>query len=1074
MPSIANFRYSSTLTFLFACAVVIPVSSDAAISDVVRLPIPVGAAATLLDTVNESLPPNNAPGLPIPAGSTLIDVSDSGKQFLFSSMDPNVVANQETIPATTNLYWLDISQGLNKAQVRLVTHFAGSINASTGFVGIGNGLVEPFEPLTADLSSDGYTVVFDSRVNAHDYDASVPAENDQPTMAAFFDLYTQELEVPGTIDVFTWSAKALDPANNITAVSLLNARGKAKAVEAQPQPTDMPGPNPNAPMVVGIFQEYRILHDIQNPPPELFTRGFEFDILTENKGISQRGDRVLYACVLPAGWIDSKRPLIKDNEPSLIDAPFTELTTDGFLVSHRSVNPGAANVESAGRTNTVTLNKHRNALGNIHNQLPNPEPYPGNGVYLNNEIFSAEFLQLSGDGNRVVYSTRQTGANLIEGVLDSNISQDVFTHDVRLAKNILVSRTDGEPNKAAGYAQADYDVNVYIYGGTYEFLDSMNHSVSNDGDIIAMTSSAGSLVKDLVNNNVELTERIAIFPDSGVRIQLIQQNPYDIYAFKISEGKTLLINTPNGIANTNLNASFDGMSSDGKHLLFSTAANNFYEPPFQDPHYPPFAGGPLDPNFLLGGFNNLWERDIEKHQSSLVSTSDDGKSSGNQLVTPAPVPAGARETLSNISSSGRLVLFSSGSNNLVSGIYDPGFKGGVFLRDMSKGKTTLMSASASANVPSSGLFTETAISTDDEQGYARVFMGGTQAVDMQTEWRNEDIPSLTPHIYAIEYPRLSLPSSATNHAIVAMTGEFDFNRVFEYRGARRTIKASPGSIFEDFYAAARVATGDVNGDGVVDYIYGAGPNYKPLVVIRDGKTNAEINRFLAFSPMFTGGIYVGAGDVDRDGFADVLVSSGPGMRATVNLFSGRRGYQLPSPALGLVNTNGIRVAGGDINGDGYADILIGSGEQQAGEVRAYSGKAVIEESDNPLLRVINVGDTESLVPTGIYVAAADMTGDGIADIVTGSDVAPAVRIFDGLTGQLMQNPLDLGSRYAGGIRVAARGGLLIAANGPGKPPLMKILKRSYSGRWKLLDTIAPNGTPTLYGPYKTVNGLFVG
>ena len=55
------------------------------------------------------------PALPIPAGATLIDVSDSGKQVLFSSPDPNIVPGQQTVPFLPgdpgNLFWMDLSAG---------------------------------------------------------------------------------------------------------------------------------------------------------------------------------------------------------------------------------------------------------------------------------------------------------------------------------------------------------------------------------------------------------------------------------------------------------------------------------------------------------------------------------------------------------------------------------------------------------------------------------------------------------------------------------------------------------------------------------------------------------------------------------------------------------------------------------------------------------------------------------------------------------------------------------------------------------------------------------------------------
>src|SRR6188474_1647610 len=85
----------------------------------------------------------------------------------------------------------------------------------------------------------------------------------------------------------------------------------------------------------------------------------------------------------------------------------------------------------------------------------------------------------------------------------------------------------------------------------------------------------------------------------------------------------------------------------------------------------------------------------------------------------------------------------------------------------------------------------------------------------------------------------------------------------------------------------RSAEGDVNGDGVPDLILAPGPNGGSVIFVFDGKTGARINAFAAIttgqSPGFIGqsilfgtnsggtnlnvGFFVGAGDVNGDGFA---------------------------------------------------------------------------------------------------------------------------------------------------------------------------------------------------------------
>lgn len=99
-------------------------------------------------------------------------------------------------------------------------------------------------------------------------------------------------------------------------------------------------------------------------------------------------------------------------------------------------------------------------------------------------------------------------------------------------------------------------------------------------------------------------------------------------------------------------------------------------------------------------------------------------------------------------------------------------------------------------------------------------------------------------------------------------------------GSATNFVAYPG-----FLGGVRVSAGDVNGDGTPDIVTGAGPGGGPHVKIFFVNTSgAAINRtsetgFYAYDPSFTGGIFVDAGDVDKDGLADIVTGARPGRRA---------------------------------------------------------------------------------------------------------------------------------------------------------------------------------------------------
>jgi hypothetical protein len=106
------------------------------------------------------------------------------------------------------------------------------------------------------------------------------------------------------------------------------------------------------------------------------------------------------------------------------------------------------------------------------------------------------------------------------------------------------------------------------------------------------------------------------------------------------------------------------------------------------------------------------------------------------------------------------------------------------------------------------------------------------------------------------------------------------------------------------------ASGAVDGDGRADIITGAGAGGSPRVRVFSGAGGAVLSEFLAFDPGFTGGVHVAAGDLDRDGRADVITVAGPGGGPDARAFhisgntghlvaSGvipiRRNWKLPSP-----------------------------------------------------------------------------------------------------------------------------------------------------------------------------------
>ena len=211
-------------------------------------------------------------------------------------------------------------------------------------------------------------------------------------------------------------------------------------------------------------------------------------------------------------------------------------------------------------------------------------------------------------------------------------------------------------------------------------------------------------------------------------------------------------------------------------------------------------------------------------------------------------------------------------------------------------------------------------------------------------------------------------------------------RVAVFDGATGKMIASFFAFGNGFAGGVSVAVGDVTGDGVADIIVGAGAGGGPHVKVFDGRTFAEVRSFFAFDRNFTGGVRVAAGDVDGDGKADIVTAAGPGGGPQVKVF---RGTDLSVAfdffAYSPTFAGGVTVAVGDVNGDGFADIITGAGPGGGSHVKVFDGKTGSLRGSLMAFRQDFAG--------GVSVAATDADGDGKADIAVGAGRRPARRHF---------------------------------------------------------------------------------
>jgi hypothetical protein len=158
----------------------------------------------------------------------------------------------------------------------------------------------------------------------------------------------------------------------------------------------------------------------------------------------------------------------------------------------------------------------------------------------------------------------------------------------------------------------------------------------------------------------------------------------------------------------------------------------------------------------------------------------------------------------------------------------------------------------------------------------------------------------------------------------------------------------------------------MNDDGFADVAVSAGFAGGPRVSLWDGKALANlqfhnlVSDFFVFDPVLRNGSYVAIGDVNGDGFGDLIAGAGPGGGPQVKIFSGK---DLLNAAIGPANTvpfvnffagdpnnrGGVRVAAKTFDQDQFADLLTGVGDGGGDTATAYLGVNLKNDNFDPFL-----------------------------------------------------------------------------------------------------------------------------
>ena len=240
-------------------------------------------------------------------------------------------------------------------------------------------------------------------------------------------------------------------------------------------------------------------------------------------------------------------------------------------------------------------------------------------------------------------------------------------------------------------------------------------------------------------------------------------------------------------------------------------------------------------------------------------------------------------------------------------------------------------------------------------------------------------------------------------------------KAFLFTGSAGGLNTTPawsveGSTTNASLGYAVAAAGDVNNDGYGDVIVGGDGEAHVYHGSPSGLSTSAAWSVISDFESFGSAVST-AGDVNGDGFDDVIIGAPYSGRGRALVYLGSASGLASTPAWSVQGAPGdslfgYSVASGDLNGNGYGDIIVSSRRQAA----IYHGAAAgLRSSPAWLVEIDPLGVSQSC----IVASAGNVNGDAYDDFLVSLPWARQVQGYHGFRRYLLTSILKLGSGPTG-------------------------------------------------------------